>query len=150
MGRVKLKSYKGKGKFLKDGVGTPCIYCRRSMIRPDCDEAYEDPGLVVSVEHKEFPKSKGGTNHPDNLAIACKRCNNLRGNISIALFEPFSRVIIQRYPNVPLPILRETLRNYIYHLAELSIGNNRGIKAATLATLIDIDKQVVSRDIKAK
>lgn len=109
MGRSRVITYKGKSKFLKDGVGEPCVYCRRKMVRADSDMAYDDPGLVVSVEHKEFPRSKGGDNHPENLAVACKRCNNLRGNIAWQLFDPFSRVVIQRYPNAPLPVLREAL-----------------------------------------
>jgi hypothetical protein len=150
MGRSRIITYKGKSKFLKDGVGQPCIYCKRLMVRADSDKAYDDPGLVVSVEHKEFPRSKGGDNHPENLAVACKRCNALRGNMAIQLFEPFSRVVIQRFPNAPLPVLREGLRNFIYHCAELSIKNNKGIKAATLATLIDIDKQVKARDLDVK
>jgi hypothetical protein len=120
------------------------------MLKSECDESFDDPGRVVSVEHKIFPKSKGGGNDLDNLDLACKRCNCLRGNIAIELFEPFSRVVIQRYPNAPLPVLREALRNYIYHLAELSIKNNAGIKAATLATLIDIDAQIINRQIDAK
>jgi hypothetical protein len=150
MGKTKVRAYKGKAAFLKKGIGAKCCYCKRIMIRPQCDEAFDNPGLVVSVEHKEFPKSKGGTNDPHNLDLACKRCNSLRGNSAIQLFEPFSRVIIQRYPNAPLPILREAWKDYVYHLAELSISNSRGIKAATLATLIDIDKQIEKREIDAK
>ena len=139
---------KRKSDLFKIFSTNGCCYCRRHMLKPDCDAAYDNPDLVVSIEHKQYPRSKGGTNHPENLDLACKRCNNLRGNIAIELFEPFSRVVIQRYPNVPLPVLREALRNYIYHLAELSIGNNKGIKAATLATLIDIDKQVEHRGLE--
>ncbi len=137
-----------KYQLMKQGYGKPCCYCRRRVIKDGTDEAYDDPGLVLSIEHKQYPKSKGGNNHTENLDIACKRCNNLRGNIAIELFEPFSRVVIQQYPDIPMPILREALRNYIYHLAELSIKNNAGIKNATLATLIDMDRQVKTRDLK--
>lgn len=137
-----------KYKLRKTGIGEPCVYCKRRMVKAGSDEAYDDPGLIVSIEHKQYPRSKGGDNHPENLAHACQRCNNIRGNIAIELFEPFSRIIIQQYPNVPTPILREALRNYIYHLAELSIHNKNGIKNANLATLIDIEKQVESRGFK--
>lgn len=133
---------------LKTGVGQPCIYCKRKMVRADSDEAYEDPGLEVSVEHMKYPKSKGGDNHPENLAHACRRCNNLRSNIAIELFEPFARIIIQKFPNAPPAVLREALRNFIYHVAELSIKNNSGITNAAGATLLDVDKQLTVRSLK--
>lgn len=125
-----------------------CCYCKRRVLKPNSDAALDDPELVISIEHKTYPKSKGGDNDPRNLDISCKRCNGLRGSIAIELFEPFARVVIQRYPNAPTPVLREALRKYIYHLATLSIKNNSGIKAATLATLIEIDSQLEKRDLQ--
>lgn len=32
------------------------------------------------------PTSKGGANHPDNLVMACYRCNRLRGNTDLNAF----------------------------------------------------------------
>ena len=46
-----------------------CTYCRR-----DLDPA----GRGSSLDHL-IPKSKGGTNRRRNLALACGRCNRLRG-----------------------------------------------------------------------
>lgn len=44
-----------------------CIYCRKKCTRED-----------VTVEHI-ITRQSGGTNSPDNLATACKRCNHTRG-----------------------------------------------------------------------
>jgi len=43
----------------------------------------------ATVEHVT-PKSEGGTNDPDNLAMACASCNNKRGSMEI---ETFSRKV---------------------------------------------------------
>ena len=51
-----------------------CLYCRKYLER---DKA--------SLEHL-IPLSKGGTNHKDNLALACKACNSHRGNSDVAAY----------------------------------------------------------------
>lgn len=153
MSKLKNKTHKNLYESMKTGVGKNCEYCKRKMVKDGTDESFEDPGRVTSIEHKKYPRSKGGGNEPENLAFACKRCNNLRGAIAIEFFEPFARVVVQQYPDAPTPVLREALRNFIYHIAELSLKNRSGINAATLATLIDIDQQVVRRnmdDVKRK
>lgn len=45
-----------------------CLYCDVSL-----------DFFSITIEHL-LPRSKGGTNNIANLAAACKRCNNLRGN----------------------------------------------------------------------
>jgi len=51
-----------------------CIYCQRLIKRE-----------LATVEHLK-PKSHGGTNTRANLALACKPCNNRRGNLDIQTF----------------------------------------------------------------
>jgi len=41
----------------------------------------------VTVEHVT-PKSMGGTDHHDNLAASCNRCNNSRGTKDVTKFVP--------------------------------------------------------------
>lgn len=60
-----------------------CIYCNHSLILWD---KYRKP----TIEHI-IPKSKGGTNHYDNLALACFKCNMYRGNIDLELFMDWYR-----------------------------------------------------------
>lgn len=34
--------------------------------------------IRIELDHV-FPRSRGGIDHPDNLAAACKRCNTSKG-----------------------------------------------------------------------
>lgn len=47
-----------------------CHYCRRPMLYG-----------MSTVDHV-IPKIKGGTNSKNNLVLACKRCNNMKGGKS--------------------------------------------------------------------
>jgi len=47
-----------------------CEYCK-------CPAAYSPQ--PYAIEHI-FPKIKGGTDEPDNLALSCQGCNNFKGN----------------------------------------------------------------------
>jgi 5-methylcytosine-specific restriction endonuclease McrA len=49
--------------------GSYCCYCGR-FLSP----------LDRTIEHYVVPKSLGGSNQLDNLKIACKPCNQARGN----------------------------------------------------------------------
>ena len=57
-----------------DRAGNRCIWCGRSLSSRHPDSSYEH--LI--------PKSRNGTNHPDNLLPACLDCNNRRSNLSPA------------------------------------------------------------------
>ena len=48
----------------------------------------------ATFEHL-IPLSKGGSDHPDNLVIACYNCNQLRGNKDI---EEFNRPVVEIFP----------------------------------------------------
>lgn len=41
-------------------------------------------GEQLTIEHL-FPKSRGGSNSPENLRLACEKCNKSRGN---SLYPP--------------------------------------------------------------
>lgn len=50
-----------------------CCYCGVPMVcEPNAD-------AQATIEHV-VPRSLGGPDHPDNYVIACKRCNQARGN----------------------------------------------------------------------
>lgn len=46
-----------------------------------------DGGRLATRDHI-VPQSEGGALHPDNLVLACKRCNNIRGSMP---YEDFVR-----------------------------------------------------------
>jgi hypothetical protein len=47
--------------------GATCVWCGRGAWRAD-----------LTVEHL-LPKTRGGRGIPENLAVACRRCNRRRG-----------------------------------------------------------------------
>ena len=50
-----------------------CYYCQKSLI-----------GIRTNVEHI-VPRSKGGTNDPKNLVLACWKCNKSKGSEMLSL-----------------------------------------------------------------
>jgi HNH endonuclease len=48
-----------------------------------------------TVDHAT-PRSRGGTNHIDNLLPACVYCNNLKGDMSIRMFRKHVKFLIAR------------------------------------------------------
>lgn len=61
------------------------IYLRDGLACAWCGAAVED-GAQLSLDHLK-PHSKGGSNAASNLVTACKRCNDSRGNRSVARFS---------------------------------------------------------------
>ncbi|OKH18718.1 HNH endonuclease [[Limnothrix rosea] IAM M-220] len=61
-----------KAALLKD-FGAVCWWCQKSFAAKD-----------LTFEHLR-PKSKGGSNSLENLRLACRPCNQARGN---SLFPP--------------------------------------------------------------
>jgi len=60
------------------------VYCRDGFACVWCGASVED-GAQLSLDHLK-PKSAAGTNDARNLVTACKRCNDSRGNRSLASF----------------------------------------------------------------
>ena len=58
-----------------------CRYCKQLMVHI--------PGTVldssVTWDHV-VPRSRGGSNAVENLVLACRSCNNLKGNKTLAEF----------------------------------------------------------------
>lgn len=51
-----------------------CAYCGRMFLMRNDDFIHNRPSSFT-IDHLT-PKSKGGTNHPDNLVPCCKSCNS--------------------------------------------------------------------------
>lgn len=72
--------------------GGLCCYCNRKLFL-----THGRRGDSFTVEHID-PRSNGGSNKPDNLTGACRRCNELRGCLPV----PFFRHIVETYgDNLP-------------------------------------------------
>lgn len=78
--------YSGKGArdWLWRRDGGRCRYCRFALPKPK----RSDKGrLIATIDHVE-PLSAGGQRMaPDNVVLACERCNRMRG---AAPFEDFA------------------------------------------------------------
>lgn len=64
------RSRQRRGRIFGSRKYLPCIFC----------------GVKLSFDNSTLehilPISEGGTNHPDNLTISCKICNNSRKSLS--------------------------------------------------------------------
>ncbi len=56
-----------------------CYYCGKVMAKFRTPEAKEFPMLAETIDHKR-PRGKGGTNDWDNMALACRGCNVMKGS----------------------------------------------------------------------
>lgn len=81
-------------------------------------------------------------NDPENLVLACFRCNNLRGNTSYEVFYPFAQDVIRQYPYAPTPLLRLALLQYKEHLCEIAVRNKKETRRALSLALLSIAEQL--------
>jgi len=137
---------RSKRNRLKEVAQKPCCFCKRLMLRPGSEEAENNPGLTCSEEHY-VPKCRGGSNDAHNIKYSCYRCNQLKGALLPEIFEPFARIILTQYANVPMPLLRDALKQYIYSLAEIAVRNTTATKKAVLVTKLQIGEQIKGRGI---
>lgn len=71
--------------------GGKCCYCGVKLIMPPKKAMRFTNGMqfnkrAATLEHLRR-KADGGTNHPDNLALACRLCNSRRGDMSWVEFK---------------------------------------------------------------
>lgn len=82
-----------------------CCWCQ-------CETVVE-PGFCNSatIEHVT-PRSEGGTNDWENLAMSCHRCNHRRGTKGVHefMFELMVEVIERRHPDMVLTGLSKTAK----------------------------------------
>ena len=72
-GRRWIRDEKRLAIMIRDGMG--CVFCGIGV----------EAGEVMTLDHLT-PHSHGGTNHAENLVLACRRCNSARGNRSVEEF----------------------------------------------------------------
>ena len=56
-----------------------CHYCRRHVVK-------DNDGSNMATRDHVLPQSQGGSYRVENLVLACKRCNNVRGSMAYSAF----------------------------------------------------------------
>ena len=66
----------------------PCFYCGRTCrSRPSRPSRKGNrPGDACTTDHLT-PRSRGGTNDPDNVVLACRQCNEDKGDLDLEEFR---------------------------------------------------------------
>jgi 5-methylcytosine-specific restriction endonuclease McrA len=71
--RFKVDSEKIRQVFLRSNGN--CFYCKKRI-----------NWRSFTIDHKRS-KSKGGTNHANNLVVSCKKCNERKWSLSVKEFK---------------------------------------------------------------
>ena len=93
-----------------------CVYCGNK---------------ATEIEHV-IPKSKGGTNSVHNLVIACRKCNELKGTLSL---KEFSKLVSKDFSHLEprkLPkhaAIVQSARNYMFKEISKIVPNTAGYDA---------------------
>lgn len=120
---------------LKFSKGQKCHYCARVMIGYKQNMTPHEKALMATDDHKT-PKNLGGSNDPENRLVACGRCNQLKDSIPYVIFKVWADMVLREYPNIPTPVLRNSLKLYIMHLLSEAVQNKKAMRdASTIAML---------------
>lgn len=108
--QTKLRSY------LFKKYNGQCVYCGNK---------------ATEIEHV-IPKSKGGTDSPYNLVIACRKCNELKSKLSLKEFgklvgKDFSYLEPQELPKHAAIV--QSARNYMFQEIAKIVSNTVGYDA---------------------
>lgn len=66
---------------LAETYGPTCFYCGHDLI-VSFGIALSRGQWIATIDHKT-PLSRGGGNHFDNLALACRGCNGAKGDLTL-------------------------------------------------------------------
>jgi hypothetical protein len=82
--------------------GEHCRYCKIKVRRNwMLDNRYDHDATVDHV----IPKAKGGRNHMENYALACRKCNHTKGDRSVEEFMAAPVPVRRRVRRAPRPII---------------------------------------------
>lgn len=126
-----------------------CHYCKRPMLRRKPNMTPDQLALTATRDHMD-PTALGGSNERQNITAACYRDNNLKGNIPYQVFKMFANMVLIPYPDLPTPILRNSLTVYIMHLVEIAANNKQAMREASRLSLLRLADEIDAYDIGKK
>ncbi|NNU66082.1 HNH endonuclease [Rhizobium indicum] len=74
---------------IREKQGGRCCYCLQPMVLSD-KPPHKQPRNAETLEHPRC-RSDGGRNNRDNIALACKRCNEERRGMDWLLYTSYRR-----------------------------------------------------------
>lgn len=86
--RTKVYKSQRNRVFKRDGMR--CHYCKLTVSR---DVTQEHP-RHATLDHMT-PVARGGSNADDNLVCACRRCNNVKGNMPYDAFLWYRHMVVR-------------------------------------------------------
>ncbi|WP_312862828.1 HNH endonuclease [Rhizobium tropici] len=93
-----------------------CCYCDRHVILSYRWRDQQRPD-AATIEHLRR-RADGGSNHPDNLAMACKECNDGRGPVDWLTYRSFKRGEISEFAKCFAPQPAPGARQSHHHQRE--------------------------------
>lgn len=116
-------------------VGQRCPYCKRVMAVDD------NADLEPTIDHI-VTQGRGGSDNPENLVWSCRRCNNLRDEVPHDVFVCFAKHVLMQYPDYSITLLRKSLREFVYWLAQSALGKKLAVNHAVRMSLLRLAADV--------
>ncbi|WP_064696033.1 HNH endonuclease [Rhizobium aegyptiacum] len=86
---------------IREKQGGCCCYCLQPMVLSD-RPPWKQPPNAETLEHLRR-RADGGRNNRDNIALACKRCNEERGAMDWLLYTTYRRGELWELIEAPVP-----------------------------------------------
>lgn len=99
---------------------------KRQLLEKQADRCYwcgEEICLSATIEHIH-PRSRGGTDATDNLAMACHQCNQMKANMTASEFVKHILHVFRRFLMSPgFTESREKERTDVYLVGKVVFEN---------------------------
>lgn len=81
----KLTGVAARREILAELYGPVCFYCGHTLLLDVC---HRDEQWFATIDHKN-PRSRGGSNNISNLCLACRYCNNAKGDLTLEQWRDY-------------------------------------------------------------
>lgn len=96
----------------------------------------------LGTEDHVIPRSMGGVDNEENMVLSCERDNNLKATIPYPVFKTFADLVLREYPDLPTPLLRNSLNRYVMHLLERVTDNRKAMRDASTIALLKLKDEI--------
>jgi len=115
--------------YLRDGFA--CVWCGAPV----------ESDVILTLDHC-IPRSKGGSNTPNNLVTACRRCNSARGARPMTIFATVVAEYIEADPADVMRRVRRSRERVLPRAEAKVLLDRRGTVAGAVSKLRGICPEV--------